>query len=156
MGKQGFYRNRQIAYDWLKSTFPAIFRRDTPLKLGIHRDILVFEDENKPANVHIRHAIAIHVSRSAYLARMKEGVERIDLEGLGCDQFVSEEEAVAAKEKRRALHEHFKAKKKERNEPSQEETSRKVLESILSCHSTNIVSSSSCNIIKQNHIVLFV
>jgi len=120
MGKQGFYRNRQIAYEWLKSTFPAIFGRDTPLKLGIHRDILVHEDENKPANVHIRHAIAMHVSRSAYLARMKVGVERIDLEGLGCAQFVSEEEAVAAKEKRRALHDHFKAKKKERHEPSQE------------------------------------
>ena len=126
MGKQGFYRNRQIAYDWLKATFPAIFGRDTPLKLGIHRDILVFEDENKPANVHIRHAIAMHVSRSAYLARMKEGVERIDLEGLGCDQFVSEEEAVAAKEKRRALHEHFKAKKKERHEPSQEKASEPI------------------------------
>jgi len=55
---------------------------------------------------------------------MKEGVERIDLEGLGCDQFVSEEEAVAAKEKRRALHEHFKAKKKERNESSQEKPSK--------------------------------
>jgi len=126
MGKQGFYRNRQLAYEWLKATFPEVFGRDTPLKVGIHRDVLAFDDENKPANVHLGHAIAMHVSRSAYLARMKVGVERIDLEGLGCDQFVSEEEATAAKEKRRALHEHFKAKKKERNEPSQEKPSEPI------------------------------
>ena len=123
MGKQGFYRNRQIAYDWLKATFPAIFGRDTPLKLSIHRDILVFEDKNKPANVHIHHAIA-----SAYLARMKVGVERIDLEGLGCVQFVSEEEASAAKEKRCALHEHFKTKKKRANNQPQEKPIKEVKE----------------------------
>ena len=130
MGKQGFYRNRQIAYDWLKSTFPAIFGRDTPLKLGIHRDILVFEDENKPANVHIRHAIAMHVSRSAYLARMKEGVERIDLAGLGCGQFVSDEEACLAKEKRYALQEHFKAKKKQANNQQQEKPIKEHVDEI--------------------------
>jgi len=120
MGKQGFYRNRQLAYEWLKATFPEVFGRDTPLKVGIHRDVLVFDDENKPANVHVRHAIAMHVSRSAYLLRMKVGVERIDLEGLGCGQYVSEEEASLAKEKRCALHEHFKAKTKLANNQSQE------------------------------------
>ena len=46
--------------------------------------------------------------------------------GLGCDQFVSEEEASAAKEKRRVLHEHFKAKKKQCNESSQEKPSKSI------------------------------
>ena len=125
IGKQGFYRNRQIAYEWLKATFPAIFGRDTPLKVGIHRDVLVYDDENKPANVHVRHA-----SRSAYLSRMKVGVERIDLAGLGCGQFVSDEEARLAKEKRCALHELFKAKKKQVNNQQQEKSTKEQVDEI--------------------------
>ena len=130
MGKQGFYRNRQLAYEWLKATFPEVFGRDTPLKVGIHRDVLVFDDENKPANVHVRHAIAMHVSRSAYLSRMKVGVERIDLAGLGCGQFVSEEEARLAKEKRSALHEHFKAKNRTANNKPQEKPIKEHVDGI--------------------------
>ena len=130
MGKQGFYRNRQLAYEWLKSTFPAVFGRDTPLKLGIHRDILAYEDEKKPANVHVRHAIAMHVSRAAYLSRVKVGVERIDLEGRGCEQFVSADEVNSAKEKRYALHEHFKAKKQQRDKPSHDKQGKASQEEV--------------------------
>lgn len=130
MGKQGFYRNRQLAYEWLKATFPAIFGRDTPLKVGIHRDILVYDDENKPANIHVRHAIAMHESRSSYLLRMKVGVERIDLAGLGCGQFVSDEEARLAKAKRCALQERYKSKKRQANNKPQEKPIKEQMDEI--------------------------
>ena len=98
------------------------------LKIGIHRDVLVYDNESKPANIHVRRAIAMHVSRSAYLSRIKVGVERIDLAGLGCGQFVSDEEACLAKEKRYALQEHFKAKKKQANNQQQEKPIKEQVE----------------------------
>lgn len=111
MGKQGFYRNRQLAYDWLKAAFPLVFGRDTPLKAGIHRDIFALELPGKPAKTHLRHALAVHVNRAAYLKRLKQGVARIDLSGDECEQVVSQEEAIQAKEKLKFLHEHFKSKR---------------------------------------------
>ncbi|MDA0911383.1 MAG: ProQ/FINO family protein [Proteobacteria bacterium] len=111
MGKQSFYRNRQQAYEWLKTTFPASFGCDIPLKLGIHRDVLAYQGQNKPANVHLRRAITIHVSRVAYLKHLKVGAERVDLDGKGCGQLICTDEALKAKQKRQALHEKYTQKK---------------------------------------------
>ena len=111
MGQQGFYRNRQLAYDWLKASFPLVFGRDTPLKAGIHRDILALELPDKPAKTYLRHALAVHVNRAAYLKRLKRGVVRIDLSGNECGQVVTQEEADKAIEKIKTLHEHFKKKR---------------------------------------------
>lgn len=58
------------------------------------------------------HAIHLHVNRVVYLCRIKQGVERIGLDGKSCGQIVDAEAVDFAKEKAKELSEHYKLRNK--------------------------------------------
>ena len=84
--------------EWLKETFPESIGALKPLKVGIVKDIQVFDATNKPAMVWCRRALNLHASRKQYISQLIAGAVRVNLDGKACGT-VTESEARHAIER---------------------------------------------------------
>ena len=86
---------------WLQETFPKTFvpwrKINTPLKIGIHHDVIEhLKNEKAPlSNLAIRRAIGAYVNHFRYQCSLVAGNARIDLNGEVVGQVTEEEEKVA-------------------------------------------------------------
>lgn len=101
-------RARCIALSWLSKKFPEAFDnslRIRPLKIGIMDDILCYSDEAAKdllSKSQLRSAVVLFARRIDYLACLKAGEMRIDLQGKICSKVTQEEaDAAAVKIKKR-------------------------------------------------------
>lgn len=100
---------------WYERYPQAFFKGHTkPLKVGIHQDLA--EREHWP-NKLIRRALANYVNLPRYIKAVREGAERVDLDGQPAGK-VDKEAALHASEKR--------GEKKERGDKEQREQPKKA------------------------------
>lgn len=81
---------------WLVATYPATFNLDapSPLKIGIHLDLLARHPDLDPAT--LRRALKRYCGRPRYqLALASEGAVRLDLDGQPAGEVTAEQQKVA-------------------------------------------------------------
>jgi len=106
----------QLLEQWYERYPKAFFKgRAQPLKVGIHQDLA---DREPWSNKLIRRALANYVNLPRYIKAMREGVERIDLEGKGVG-VVDAQAAEFAAQKR-------KAKQQTQSPPLQNQAGKKT------------------------------
>ncbi|XGA79145.1 ProQ/FINO family protein [Halomonas sp. CH40] len=89
----------QLLDQWYERYPQAFFKgRTQPLKVGIHQDLA---DREPWSNKLIRRALANYVNLPRYIKAMREGVERVDLEGNSAG-VVDAQAAEFAAQKRKA------------------------------------------------------
>ena len=85
----------EVHLDYLIAHLPESIGASRPLKVGIIEDIRSINDEDKPALIWFRRALALHTSRKAYLKKLKVGLERVDLAGNYAGMVTEQEEENA-------------------------------------------------------------
>ena len=76
-------KDRNYAMQWLIKTYPLSFKLTDrrPLKLNISDDILAVENDTRPSKNALLDALNYYCQWGSYLNALKEGRERIDLDG---------------------------------------------------------------------------
>lgn len=115
------------ALQLLMDAYPDVFNRDNirPLKIGIQEDLVADE---KVAKNKIKRALASYVRSLGYIRSIREGVERIDINGQAAGQ-VTAEEALHAKNKLRDLN---KKRREQQAEREKAERMSNKLEALVS------------------------
>jgi len=115
---------------YLVTQFPACFSLTgaaKPLKIGIFQDLAErLQDDAMVSKTQLRQALRVYTSSWRYLESTKEGVARIDLDGVAGDAIdasqaehadkVLQESKAKAAEKRKAKQAELQAKKPQQNE----------------------------------------
>ncbi|WP_255611749.1 ProQ/FINO family protein [Marinobacterium arenosum] len=114
------------ALQQLMDAYPSVFDRNNmrPLKIGIQEDLIADE---KVAKNKIKRALASYVRSLNYIRSIREGVERIDINGQPAG-LVTAEEALHAKNKLRDIN---KQRRQQQVEREREERMSNKLEQLL-------------------------
>ncbi len=114
------------ALQQLMEAYPAVFSRDNvrPLKIGIQEDLVA---DDKLAKNKIKRALASYVRSPQYYRSIREGVDRIGIDGAASGQ-VTEQEAQYAKEKLKEINQNRRQKQREvqKAKEKEERFSRKL------------------------------
>jgi len=115
------------ALQLLMDAYPKVFNRDNvrPLKIGIQEDLIADE---KVAKNKIKRALASYVRSLSYIRSIREGVERVDINGDASGQ-VTADEALHAKNKLRELN---RKRRQQQAEREKEERMSNKLEMLVS------------------------
>lgn len=115
------------ALQQLMEAYPKTFDRKNvrPLKIGIQEDLVADE---KVAKNKIKRALASYVRSLNYYRSLREGVERIDINGEPAG-LVTKEESDHAKDKLKEIN---KARQEKRKEQEREERLSQKLEMLVS------------------------
>lgn len=114
------------ALQLLMDAYPKVFDRSNvrPLKIGIQEDLIADE---KVAKNKIKRALASYVRSLNYIRSIREGVERVDINGEAAGA-VTAEEALHAKNKLKELN---KQRREQREAKEREERMNSKLEQLV-------------------------
>ena len=114
------------ALQLLLEAYPKTFDRNNvrPLKIGIQEDLIADEKVSKNK---IKRALASYVRSLNYYRSLREGVDRVDINGESAGQ-VTKEESDYAKQKLKEIN---KARQEKRKEEERTERMSKKLEMLV-------------------------
>ncbi|MEH6579189.1 MAG: ProQ/FinO family protein [Amphritea sp.] len=123
----------QAALQLICDTYPLVFNRENvrPLKIGIQEDLIA---EEKLAKNKIKRALASYVRSPHYFRSLKEGADRIDLNGNPAGA-VKASEADYAKEQLKEINKRRQQNLKEKKVKEKETRINSKLEQLLGKHS---------------------
>ncbi|MDX7992373.1 RNA chaperone ProQ [Xenorhabdus littoralis] len=132
---------------FLAERFPLCFAAEgeaRPLKIGIFQDIVErIQGEECLSKTQLRSALRLYTSSWRYLYGVKEGAQRVDLDGNACGELEVEhieharQQLVEAKARVQAQRAEQRAKKRETENVSDKKSERPVNKKAVACRQTS-------------------